>query len=282
MIELQGNEFNTLLPSRADNTHKGDFGTLAIVAGSLCYQGAAYFATQSALRCGVGIAVSFIPDAIYNAFASKINGAVIEPLKSVGGCICDEDVAERIMHRKVNAVLCGCGLGFNDNALRTVSDVLSLPLPAVIDGDGISALSLKLSLLEREKPTILTPHLGEFSRLCGLSIAEIKEKRNEILKDFCVKHNCFTVLKDSFTVICDPEGNQYKLDRPCSALSKGGSGDVLAGMLASFISQGLSVKDSAICAVTLHNTCGRMAGERFGERSCQPDDYISMLSLLKV
>ncbi len=282
MIALKGDEYNNLLPIRADNTHKGDFGTLAIVAGSLCYQGAAYFATKAALHSGVGIAVSFIPDSIYNAFACKINGAVIEPLKAVGGSICDDDLAERILHRRANAVLCGCGLGFNDNALKTVTDVLSLPLPAVIDGDGISALSLNLSLLKREYPTVLTPHMGEFSRLCGMPIESIKAEREQILRDFCVRYNCFTVLKDSITEICTPTGELYSLSRPCSALSKGGSGDVLAGMLSSFVAQGMPPLDSAITAVTLHNTCGHMAAEQFGVRGCQPDDYISMLRTLKV
>ena len=282
MIVLKGDEYNNLLPIRSDNSHKGDFGTLAIVAGSRCYQGAACFATNSALHSGVGIAVACIPDCIYDAFASKISGAVIEPLKSVGGCICDEDLAEKIAHRRSSAVLCGSGLGFNDTALRTVSEVLSLSLPAVIDGDGISALSLDLSLLKRDCPVVLTPHMGEFSRICGISIDKIKINREEILYDFCVKNNCFTVLKDSYTVICTPNGDMYILSRPTSALSKGGSGDVLAGMLSSFIAQGMSPVDSAVAAVTLHNTCGHMAAEQFGVRGCQPDDYISMLRTLKV
>ena len=282
MIALKGDEYNIFLPARDDNTHKGDFGTLAIVAGSSCYQGAAYFATKAALHSGVGIVVSFIPDSIYNAFACKINGAVIEPLNSVSGCICDDDLTERILHRRSTAVLCGCGLGFNDNALKIVTDVLSLPLAVVIDGDGLSALSLNLSLLKREHPTVLTPHMGEFSRLCGMSIENIKAEREHILRDFCVKHNCFTVLKDSISLICTPTGEMYSLSYPCSALSKGGSGDVLAGMLSSFIAQGIPLLDSMVAAVTLHNTCGRMAAEQFGKRGCQPDDYISMLRTLKV
>lgn len=282
MIALNGNEYNTLLPIRPDDTHKGDFGTLGIIAGSLCYQGAACFATLSALHSGVGIAVAFVPDAIYTAVASKINGAVIEPLESQGGCICDDAIAERILHRKVNALLCGSGLGFNDNAVKTVKDVLTLPLPAVVDGDGLSALSLDLSLLKRDYPTVLTPHLGEFSRLCGVSIEQIKTNREQILRDFCVKYGCFTVLKDSYTCICDPTGDMYCLSKPCSALSKGGSGDVLAGMLASFISQSVSPLDSAISAVTLHNACGHLAAKQLGVRNCQPDDFIKMLSTLKV
>lgn len=282
MIALTGNEYNKLLPLRSDYSHKGTFGTLGIVAGSRCYQGAAYFATLAALRSGVGIAVAFIPDVIYTAFASKINGAVIEPLDSVGGTVMDGALAQKLAHRHVNTVLCGCGLGFDDNALGTVRTVLSHPYPAVIDGDGLSALSLDLSLLKRQCPTVLTPHLGEFSRLTSKSIDEIKADREGILHDFSVKYNCITVLKDSITLICDERGEMYSLQKPCSALSKGGSGDVLAGMTASFIAQGVSPHDSAISAVTLHNTCGRAAAEKYGVRYSQPDDFIEMISTLKV
>lgn len=282
MIELVGDEYNKLLSKRSDESYKGSFGTLGAVVGSKPYQGAAYYSVLSALRSGVGIAVAFIPDDIYNAFASKINGAVIESLKSNDGRISGSNLVDRIKARNVNALLCGCGLGIGSGTLDIVRDIASVQVPLVLDGDAISAVSLDLRTLKRDFPTILTPHLGEFSRLTKRSIDDIKKYKIEIVGDFSVKYNCITVLKDSSTVISDDNGKLYRLSKPCSALSKGGSGDVLAGMLSSFVAQGMSAVDSAVCAVTLHNYCGRVCAKEFGARFSQPEDFVRIISTLKV
>ncbi len=277
MIILEGNEFNSLMPSRSDISHKGTFGTVAIVGGSRCYQGAPYFATQSALRTGVGIVVSFIPDELVLAFCSKINGAVVEPLESSDGFCCDNTLVERLTKRRVTAAVVGCGLGIEKNTEKTVSDVLSLDIPVVIDGDGLYAVSKNNSLLLRNQKTILTPHMGELSRLLNVPIDEIYKDRCKYVSDLSVKYNCITVSKDSDTLICDENGELYMLSKPCSALAKGGSGDVLAGMIGSFLAQGMSACDSAVAAVTLHNACGRAAACQYGAAYSQPDDYIYML-----
>lgn len=277
MTVLEGNEYNKLLPSRSDMSHKGGFGTVAIVGGCRNYQGAPYFATQSALRTGVGIAVAFIPDEIVTAFCSKISGAVVEPLKSADGFCCDDTLAKRLAKRRVTAAVVGCGLGISDNTENTVFDVLSLNIPVVIDGDGLSAVAKNHSLLLREAKTILTPHMGELSRLLNVPIDKINEERCKYVADLSVKYNCITVSKDSDTLISNEKGELFLLSKPCSALSKGGSGDVLAGMIGSFLAQGMSACDSAVAAVTLHNACGRAAACQFGAAYSQPDDYIYML-----
>ena len=277
MIILKGNEFKKILPKRTDLSHKGTFGTLAIVGGSQCYQGAPYFATSAALRTGVGIAVSFIPDQIVGAFCSKINGAVVEPMTTTNGFICDDSIKNKIVARRATAVVVGCGLGISEYSNNTVKDVLCLNLPTVIDGDAISVVASDSKLLFRDAPTILTPHLGELSRLLNLSIDDICKDREQLVANYCVKHKCFTVSKDSETIIGDPSGRVFVLNKPCSALSKGGSGDVLAGMIGSFLAQGVDTVDSIIAAVTLHNSCGIAAGKKFGSRYSQPDDYIYML-----
>ncbi len=277
MILLNGNEYNNLLLQRSDFSHKGSFGTVAVVGGSRCYQGAPYFATAAALRTGVGIAVAYIPDEIVIAFCSKISGAVVELLKSQQGFCSDSTLSERLLKRRVTSAVVGCGLGISKFTEETVADALSLSVPVVVDGDGLWAVSNNSSLLSRSAPTVLTPHMGELSRLLNLSIDEIYQNRCELVADFSVKHNCFTVSKDSETLISTPDGELFKLSRPCSALSKGGSGDVLAGMIGSFLAQGMSTIDSCVAAVTLHNSCGVAAAEEFGVRYCQPDDYIYML-----
>lgn len=277
MLELKGNEYKKILSFRSDNSHKGTFGTLAVVGGCRSYQGAPYFATSAALRTGVGIVSAFIPDEIVSAFSSKLSGPVIESLDSSGGFINDVTLKDRITARRANAIVLGCGLGISDCLRKTVSDVLSLDIPVVIDGDAISAVSSDLSLLNRPSATVLTPHLGELSRLLSLSIDEIVKDKVNLVSNFSVKAKCFTVSKDSETVICDPDGNVFILNRPCSALSKGGSGDVLAGMIGSFLAQGICVLDSIVAGVTLHNACGIASAKKYGARYSQPDDYILML-----
>jgi len=274
---LKGDEFKRILPTRCDKSHKGTFGTLSIVGGSRCYQGAPYFATSAALRTGVGIAVALIPDEIVTAFCSKISGAVVESLETSNGFVCDVSIADRIQSRRSNAVVVGCGLGISDNLEETVSGVLSLDLPVVIDGDAITAIATRLDLLKRKSPTVITPHLGELSRLLNMSIEKLTKDRTNLVSEFSVKNNCFTVSKDSVTIISDPDGKIFTLNKPCSALSKGGSGDVLAGMIGSFLAQGICTIDSIVAGVTLHNACGIAAGKKYGERYTQPDDYIFML-----
>lgn len=274
---LRGNEYKIILPKRDNNCHKGTLGTLAVVGGCRSYQGAPYFAAKAALRTGVGIVAAFIPDEIVSAFCSRLSGPVIESLNSSSGFIDDDTIADKILKRKVNSVVLGCGLGISDSLLKTVSNVLSLDLPMVVDGDALTAVSTNLEMLDRDAPTVLTPHLGELSRLLKMPVEEILKNRASLVSDFSVKNNCFTVSKDSSTVISDPTGKVFILNKPCSALSKGGSGDVLAGMIGSFIAQGISITDSIISAVTLHNACGIAAAKRFGHRFSQPDDYILML-----
>lgn len=265
MIMLSGNEFKTLLPHRSDNSHKGDFGTAGIVSGSICYQGAACLATRAALSLGAGIVCAFIPDVIYNAFASKIYGAVIEPMESKNGCIYDTTLAKKIRARKCTALLCGSGLGLESGAVRAVADVSATSLPVVFDGDALRIISQDLSLLERSAPTVITPHLGEFSRLSG---------GNLDASAFAKTYNCTVVLKSSETVIATADGETFCLSNPTSALSKGGSGDVLAGMLCALLAQGVDVKTASVIAVTLHNACGHDAAKKLNEYSVLAEDIV--------
>ncbi len=280
--EFSNTAYKSLLPKRSDNSHKGVFGTLGAVVGSRCYQGAATLSVKSALYSGVGIVCAFIPEDIYIPFASKINGAVIEPLSSTDGKINDLSLITKVRSRNCTAILCGSGLGISRSTARTLSSVMMSKLPVVIDGDGITMLAEDLSLLDRNEPTVLTPHISEFSRLCKLKVSEILQNRLEIVADFAKTHNCIVVLKDSVTVIASPD-RLLTLSNPTSALSKGGSGDVLAGILSSFLAQGISPLDAAVSAVSLHNACGHSAKEKYGEYSAQPDDFICELrKLLKV
>jgi len=276
MIKLNGFEFKTLLPKRACDSHKGTFGTAAIVAGSLCYQGAAALATRAALLSGAGIVCAFIPDCIYDAFAAKTFGAVIQPLDSKNGIICDNSLTQKILSRRVNAVLCGSGIGIGAGAKNAVEQVSKLDLPVVFDADALLVIAEDKTLLNRNFPTILTPHLGEFSKLINETVDNIKRDRYNLALNFSKKYNCTLVLKDYETVIATPD-ESYSLCNPTSALSKGGSGDVLAGIICSLVAQGMTAKNASVCAVTIHNRCGHLAAQIYGERAVLAEDIAEQL-----
>jgi NAD(P)H-hydrate epimerase len=274
---LSENEYEKILRPRDMNGHKYSFGVAGLVCGSKQYQGAACFATSSALHCGVGLSVAFIPDCIYIPFASKVSGAVIEALDCKDGMICDKSLPLRIKSRKCNALLCGSGLGLSKQSYDTFYSVCQLDLPLVIDGDGLF-MARDMSVFERTAETVITPHIGEFSKLTGYNAEHIRNNRTEIAFEFAKSNGCTVVLKDYITVIADPSGDVYTFENPVSALAKGGSGDVLAGMIVSFIVQGYSALQASKIAVTLHNACGHKCEKQYGEYYTQPKNIINSIA----
>ena len=278
LFELKSHDFKTLLQKRNDFCHKGDFGCAGLVVGSLSYRGAAVLAVKAALRCGAGIVRAYIPDTIYGAFESDCLSAVVYPLKSKGGGIDDKTLLSRL--DGCTALLCGSGLGLSDGAASAVRDAAKTQLPAVFDGDALTVISRDLNLLRREGETVLTPHMGEFARLCGKSIDEIRKHRITLSLQFAAEYKCVLILKDSVTVVAMPDNRAFILSNPTSALSKGGSGDVLAGMVCSFLAQGYNPAAAAVIAVSLHNACAHAASDKLGGYCTLPEDVIKMLPML--
>ena len=263
---------------RTDFGNKFDFGRAGFVCGSIFYQGAAAFSVSAALHTGLGLAVAFIPECIYNAFSSKISGAVIEPLKCKDGMICDSELAMKIYNRKCNAVLCGSGLGISSQSAFTVSMIAQTDLDVVFDADALSIIAKDKSLFDRKGNTVITPHIAEFARLTDLTVDYVRKNRIKLATEFSMKYNCIVVLKDYVTVIADVKGNAYVLSNPTSALSKAGSGDVLAGMIVSFIAQGYKPVQACKIATTLHNACGHKCSKIYGSAFTQPENLIDSVS----
>ena len=278
LYELKSHDYKALVEKRDDLLHKGAFGRAGLVVGSTGYRGAAVLAVKAALRCGAGIVSAFVPDTIYNAFSSQCLSAVINPLKSKNGCIDDKTLLQKL--EGCTAVLCGSGLGLTDGSAAAVRSVAETDLPVVFDGDALTVISRDLSLLKRAAHTVITPHMGEFARLCNKSIEEIRAHRITVAMQFATDNRCVLLLKDSVSVIALPDGRAFILSNPTSALSKGGSGDVLAGMLCSFMAQGYLPAAAAVIAASLHNACGHAACENLGSFSALPEDFINMLPLL--
>ena len=252
------NNIAALLPPRKADGNKGTFGRVLLVCGNNNMRGAAALAALGALRCGAGLVTVATAKKVIRA----LSAALYEPI-----WLCRTKKSVRIAAEKANVVGIGCGMGQSKNTLALMTQLLKAKteIPLVIDADGINVLSGKTSRLARaSRPVILTPHPLEFSRLTGLSVSEIQGDREGAAKAFAKKYGVTlllkgknTVITDGETVIVNPTGN--------TALAKGGSGDVLTGMLCAFLAQGCSPLSACAIAAHLHGAAGEQLSETYSE-----------------
>lgn len=265
--------FAPLLPEKAPTLHKGSAGTLHCFVGCERYQGAATLSISAALRSGCGMVRAFIPREIYPVLAAKISEAVLECCPQEDGGLTEAAVGIAAAQKKPNAMLIGSGLGRGTAIGEIVPALLKMNLPSVLDGDGLFFYRPH----ERSAPLILTPHIGEFARLCDRSITDITADRLKTCADFAMKNHCVLVLKDSVTLITAPDGRQRLLSRPNPGLAKGGSGDVLAGMIAAFLAQSFDAFEAACAGVWYHAEAAALTAEKLGVYAMLPSDLISMI-----
>ena len=265
------------LPMRKESANKGDFGKLSVVAGSERYRGAASLAVNAALRCGVGLVRLVSTEPVIAAVAATRPECTFFLLAAArNGGISQTDFLKHLSElSSSDAILVGCGMTVSSDTEAIVSALSEIGCPLVIDADGLNALRYAP---ERLKGAVITPHVGEMARLTGLPILEIQSDREKIARRFSQDYGCVTVLKDSVTAVASPDGDFFVWERENSGLAKGGSGDVLAGVIASLLAQGLSSYDAAVCGVVLHGLAAGKARERLGAEAMLPTDVIASLS----
>lgn len=275
-IELNPNDMHWVLPRRPADAHKGDFGRVFILGGSEGYTGAPILAARGALRTGAGLVYVGASREIYPIMAIKCEEAMAFPLPEEYTAILEKAAA-------CDVAVIGPGLGRHPGTERLVRSLLSdLTIPVVLDADGINALAGHIDVLDsRSAPTVLTPHTGEFARLTGSPLPV----RDPVAaaRRFAKAHRCTLVLKGRGTVTSSPEGRTWICGTGNPGMAKGGSGDVLAGMIASLLGQkhlngsGTSVSEKAALAVWLHGKAGDHCAEQYGEYAMLPSDLIEML-----
>lgn len=278
MKELNHSAVLNLLPDRDPWGHKGCFGKILLLCGSRGFTGAAYLAAMGALRSGAGLTFLGVPESIYAIEAVKLNEAIVFPLPDEGGMLSAQAIPE-ILERlpRMDAVLIGCGLGNSRGTLAVVKAVLeNAKYPVVLDADGINVLSSHKDILRgRQQPTVLTPHDGEFIRFGGT----IGEDRMASAVQFAREWNSIVLLKGHETCITDGEtGYHNHTGNPGMAV--GGSGDVLAGILASLLGQGIAPLEAAACAAWLHGAAGDLCAETLGQYGLLPTDMLAVLPRL--
>ena len=261
------------LPKRPRTAHKGDFGKVFILAGSEGYTGAPVLASGAAVRSGAGLVFLGVPREIYPIVAVKCDEAMPFPLPEEYDKILEKA-------KSCDVALIGPGLGRAPETERLVLGLLAdLDIPVVLDADGINAVSGHIDILDkRSAPTILTPHDGEYQRLTGCALP-IRD-RLTAARDFAKAHGCVLVLKGHGTVTAAPDGRAIINGTGNPGMAKGGSGDVLAGMLAGLLGQkhwncaNTDLAERTAAVVWYHGLAGDRCAEELGEYGMTPVDMI--------
>ena len=268
------------LPRRAPDAHKGSCGTVMVLAGSAGMTGAARLASLSALRSGAGLVYLGIPESLSDVMESKLTEAIIKSLPETRTRTLSLTSLDRIkaLMAKADSLVMGPGLSTHPETLELAQAVVkSLKVPAVLDADALTALSGNVQLLKTQAPLVLTPHYGEMARLTGRTIAEIKENPIQSAGEFAVRYNQIVVLKGAPTVIAGPSGNIWINTTGNSGMATAGSGDVLAGLIAGLLAQGLSPENAAKLGVYLHGLAGDLARENKTEYCLLAGDILDDL-----
>ncbi len=265
------NYIKSVIPKTSADTHKGTFGRLLMFCASRYMTGAGVLAASAALRSGVGL-VNIARD---EKTLSILQAHLTEPVFSLADTSTEKGFdALMELSKKASCMLIGCGLGNDENDKRAVFSLIKNgDCPIILDADGINLVSENIMVLKEAKQVpILTPHPLEFSRLCGKSVGEIQQNRIESAKEFAKQYGCVIVLKGANTVIASPDGRLCINTSGNPGLSKGGSGDVLAGLCASLCCRGLSQFDSACAAVYLHGKAADVLRDEISEMGFLPSD----------
>ena len=268
-------------PARPGDAHKGTMGTLCSITGSSGFSGAAVLSAQAALRTGVGLLYQLLPDSIYPIFASSVFESVCVPLQSAPeGHLSAQSIPQiRDALEKATAVLIGCGMQVNNDTTAVLANVVrDSMVPLIIDADGINVIAQHTHILGSCRvPIILTPHVKEFSRLSGWDVADILEDPALAATDFAHRNPDITlVLKGHRTYIARND-EIYENIAGNSGMAKGGSGDVLAGIIASLTAQGAEPFEAAVMGVHIHALAGDIAAAQYSRTAMLPGDIIRAL-----
>lgn len=292
MFEITSDFVWQAIQPRPRDAHKGTFGSVLAVAGSASYRGAAALAVEGALRTGAGIVTLASVEPVLAAVAARLPECCLCPCEAgAEGGISPQNI-DRIRRQKASVLLAGPGLGYTAQSAARAAETRALVktlLPgfsgsAVLDADGLNAAADLLpymgKMLHPKSELILTPHPGEMARLTRLSSSEISMDRKEIAIQFAKAWNAVVVLKGAHTVIAGPDGRCAVNPTGNPGLSRGGSGDVLAGMTSALLACGLPAFEAAACAVYLHGAAADRAAALHGETGMLPHDLLDALGTL--
>ena len=272
----------SLLPKRAPDAHKGDCGRIVIIAGSQGLTGAASLAGQAATKVGAGLVTVGVPESLNDILEIKLTEAMTRPLPEVRKARCLSLRARGQIQDLIHSADCvaiGPGLGRHRETEALVRRLLKdVRIPLILDADALNALSGDAGCLKGlEAPTIVTPHPGEFSRLTGVDPDRISPNPLEETRELAESCGITVVLKGAPTLIASPDGSVYVNPSGNAGMATGGTGDVLTGLLASLIGQGLDTLGAAQLGTYLHGLAGDLAAEKLGQMGLTASDIVANL-----
>ncbi len=283
-LTLTMTEEKMLLPyftKRDRNTHKGTYGHLFILSGSLGKTGAAAMSGRAALKMGAGLVTVGTPKSCVPIVARSMEELMTEPLPETSEWTLSEDGLDKILSllQGMDAVMIGPGLSTQESTSRLIKKMLpKLKIPMILDADALNIISEEIGILSSlQAPAVLTPHPGEFARLLQSGTKEVLQNKIQLVPEFARKYNIYVVLKGYRTLISDPDGHLFINPTGNPGMATGGSGDVLSGMLGAMIIQEDNLCDAVAAGVYVHGLSGDIAAKKMSEKSLLAGDIISCL-----
>lgn len=273
---LQADDLVKLIPQRANHSHKGTFGKVLVIAGSNEMSGAAYFSAKAAYRTGAGLVQIYTHQSNRAILLSQLPEALITTYDTDK---IDEQQLQQLM-QWATVIVIGPGIGLSASSYQILTYVLmKANVPVIIDADGLNMLPNLLHLISRVKyPVFITPHVGEMARLCKTDIKLISENMIQAAQQCTNQYHVTCILKDARTVISSPDNQTICINQSGNnGMAKGGSGDVLTGILAGLIAQGIDLSYAAQVGVYLHGLAGNEAAKAKGQYSMLPTDLIEQI-----
>jgi len=278
---LTEEETSLLIPSRPADSHKGSFGHVLVIAGSIGKGGAAAMTSLSCLRSGAGLVTLATPQSVQPILAEKLTEVMTYPLPETEEKTIALSALEKIIElsRDKDVVAIGPGLTTEKGTASVVRRLVKeIEKPVVIDADGINALPDHLDILrERRSPTVLTPHPGEMGRLIGKGASDIQKDRIGISRLFAMDYRVYLVLKGANTVIAEPSGEVSISPTGNPGMATAGTGDALTGILAGLIAQQIDIASAVKLGVYLHGLAGDLAAKEVGMTGMLAGDLIARI-----
>lgn len=281
MSEKTISEIMAAFPKRAADSHKGNYGHVLVIAGSCGYTGAAYLTGQAALRAGSGLVTLAVGKSIYPVMALKLTEVMVRPFFETRdyslSLLAEKDIIA--LAERCDVVAIGPGISQNKETQSLVRNLIAkIARPIVVDADGLTALVGHCAALKNAKGAlVMTPHQGEMARLIGKTAEEVQAARKEVALQFAAEYNTVLVLKGHRTIVARPGGEYYVNLTGNAGMATAGSGDVLTGIVASFIGQGADAFSAAVMAVYFHGLAGDLAVKEKGPLGLIASDLLDKL-----
>lgn len=275
----EAEDFVKIFPPRKKNTNKGSFGKAVILAGSLAYSGAPLLSAGAALRCGCGYTQLAVPQELFGYYVGKYPEAILTAAPSENGMLRFDEEFLRNLMRGADCIAIGMGCGVSEQLHKILAFLLGeYRGTLVIDADAINTLAEYGADILREKScrVIMTPHPKEFSRVSGKELCTVLAEGMSLAKQFAAEYGVVLLLKGHTSVITNGKFSVFNTEGT-PAQAKGGSGDVLSGVIASLAARGVNAMDAASCGAFLAGRAGIFAEKKFGEYSVTPSDVIGEL-----